>query len=48
MTKEEKAQRICAKLQRKLILKGKWRDKDRQRWDKVISVILREREKRSR
>lgn len=45
MTREQKAQGICAKLQRKLILKSKWSATDRKRWDKAIAVILAERQK---
>lgn len=37
--KEKQIARICAKLQRKLIIKGKWRPSDRKRWDLVIEKL---------
>lgn len=40
----KQAQRICATLQKKHILKKRWRDADRKRWDFAISVILKERQ----
>jgi hypothetical protein len=36
--KEKQISRICAKLQIKLISKG-WKEKDRKRWDIVISKL---------
>lgn len=36
---ETQIARICAKLQRKLIIKGKWRPSDRKRWDLVIEKL---------
>lgn len=45
MNKERKAQNICAKLQRRLITRKWWTDTDRKRWDKVIAVILSERQR---
>lgn len=45
MNREAKASKICAKLQRKLIIKHKWTNTDRLRWDKMIAVINYERSK---
>lgn len=37
--KEKQIARICAKLQLKLIYKGKWRPIDRKRWELAISEL---------
>lgn len=37
--KEKQIARICAKLQMKLIYKGKWLPIDRKRWDLAISEL---------
>lgn len=41
--RELKARKICAKLQTKLIVKHKWTNNDRKRWDAIIQVIREER-----
>lgn len=43
--KTKQAQNKCAELQRKLITTHKWTDEDRKEWDKVIAVILAERQR---
>jgi hypothetical protein len=39
--KVQQAQRICAKLQTKLIYKHRWKPHDRTRWDFAINVIVK-------
>lgn len=51
MTREEKAKAIIAKLQRRLTIdkcKPSMRIICRARWDKIIKIVLEERNKRSR
>lgn len=43
--KIQQAQRICAKLQTKLIYKHKWKSHDRTRWDFAINVIVKSRQR---
>jgi len=43
--KIQQAQRICAKVQMKLINKHKWTTQDRKRWDFAINVIVKSRQR---
>jgi len=42
--KELKARKICAKLQLRAY-KKRWNDTDKKRWDRMILIIKRERER---
>lgn len=42
--KTKQAQNICARLQLRLINRGRWTPNERLRWDKTIAIILRLRE----
>jgi hypothetical protein len=42
--REKKAGRICAKLQVRAY-KRRWKPKERELWDKMISIIRKERER---
>ena len=44
MQKTVKAQRICAKLQLRAY-RRKWTETDKKRWDKMIKIILKERQR---
>ena len=41
--KTKQAQNICARLQLRLINRGRWTPNERLRWDKTIAIILSER-----
>lgn len=43
--KVRQAQRICAKLQTKLIYKHRWTKQDIKRWDFAINIITKSRER---